>query len=196
MLTGLPVPPLSDTHFHNRLDSMHNDDDRAAFVQQLIAEQPKLLRYATFLLGDSDAASNVVQETNLVIWQKADQFRPGSSFSAWSRKMVYWQTLAYTRDRNRDRHVFSEAMLEQLAAHKEVCRNDEQIFVALRQCLGELSRERLAIVRQRYEKDATIAEIAERFEKTEDGIKSMMLRIRRTLSSCIERKLAGVPESI
>ncbi len=49
-------------------------DERARadseFVRALTNEQLGLLRYVTTLLGDPEAARNVVQETNMVLWQK------------------------------------------------------------------------------------------------------------------------------
>lgn len=160
------------------------------FIRLLTNEQISLNRYLLTLLGDHDAAANVLQETNLVIWRKADQFEPGTSFSAWSRKIAYWQTLAYLRDRTRDRHVFSEELVGQLAVNPAIESNARETRVALRHCLGELPDRQLELIRQRYGSELSIDRLAERVGAKPGAIKVRLHRIRRILQNCIEKQTA------
>ncbi|MCA9259877.1 MAG: sigma-70 family RNA polymerase sigma factor [Planctomycetales bacterium] len=161
------------------------------FVQLLTAEQLALHRYLVTLLGDHDAASNVLQETNLVLWRKMADFQEGTSFSAWARKTAYWQALAFIRDRKRDRHVFSEELVGQLSARANEQADIGETRVALRHCLASLSARNLELVRQRYGEDLSISALATRLEKKPSAVKVALMRIRRSLMQCIQKQLAA-----
>lgn len=53
-------------------------DDRA-----ILAEIPRLRRYARALLGDRAAADDLVQDTLERAWSRIGQWRPGSDLRAW-----------------------------------------------------------------------------------------------------------------
>jgi len=169
----------------------YDDSLSERFVQLLTAEQLSLQRYIVTLLGDQDAASNVLQETNLVLWRKIGEFTEGTSFSAWARRVAYWQTLAYIRDRKRDRHVFSEQLVGQLASRAEQQAEVTESRIALRHCLSELSAKNLSLIKQRYGENLSIRALAERVDKQPTAVKVALLRIRRSLMRCIEKQIAA-----
>lgn len=166
-----------------------SDPNRETFVQQLMAEQTSLFAYVARLLGNLNDASNVLQQTNLVLWRKADEFETGTNFRAWARKTAYFQTLACLRDKKRDKHVFDEALLEQLAARPAEVDEDER-RVALRHCLGNISADSLELLQQRYAPGNSIADIAKQRRKSEGAIRNALMRIRQTVIRCIERQMA------
>src|SRR5574343_543039 len=49
----------------------------------IIAELPRLRRYARAMLGDRAAADDLVQDTLERAWSRAAQWRPGSDLRAW-----------------------------------------------------------------------------------------------------------------
>jgi RNA polymerase sigma-70 factor (ECF subfamily) len=55
-----------------------NNNDHA-----LVAEIPRLRRYARALVGDRAAADDLVQDTLERAWSRAAQWRPGSDLRAW-----------------------------------------------------------------------------------------------------------------
>jgi len=167
------------------------DNADESFVQLLTAEQFKLLRYIAVLLGDPEAARNVLQDTNLVLWRKASEFQPGSNFSAWARKVAYWEVRAYVRDEKRDRHVFSEEVIEQLAEHSTDEPYDAEMRVSLRHCLQHISKSNLNILQKRYEEGMSISALAKQFGKSDSAMKVGLLRLRRALLKCIRQRLDG-----
>jgi RNA polymerase sigma-70 factor, ECF subfamily len=164
--------------------------DRDAFVQLLTGEQTRLFGYIVTLLGDVNDASNVLQQTNLVLWRKADEFDVDTNFQFWSRKVAYYQTLAYLRDRKRDKHIFDGELLEQLASRPVTIDEDER-RVALRHCLGTISSDCLDLLQQRYSPGKSIADIARERSKSVGSIKMALMRIRQALVHCIEGQLAA-----
>ena len=165
-----------------------NELAREAYVQHLIAEQSALFAYITTLLGNLNDANNVLQQTNLVLWRKANEFMPGTNFQSWSRTTAYYQTLAFLRDKKRDKHIFDEALLEKIAARPATADEDER-RVALRHCLGIISPDSLELLRQRYAPGTSISDIAKQRRKSEGAIRNALMRIRRSVVQCIERQL-------
>ena len=166
------------------------DHPRDEFVRLLTVEQTRLFSYIATLLGELNDASNVLQQTNMVLWRKADEFTVGTNFQVWARKVAYYQTLAYLRDRKRDKHIFDEALILQIASRPVETDEDER-RVALRHCLGSISEDSLDLVRQRYAPGKSIADIAKQRHKSQGAIRMALMRIRQALVDCIERQLAG-----
>ena len=166
------------------------EQQRATFVQLLTGEQTRLFGYITTLLGNVNDASNVLQQTNMVLWRKADEFHLGTNFQVWSRKVAYYQTLAFLRDKKRDKHIFDDALLAQLASRPAPIDEDER-RIAMRHCLGTISRDSLELLRERYSPGKSIADIAQQRHKSEGSVKMALMRIRQALADCVERQLAS-----
>lgn len=162
---------------------------RGEFVQLLTKAQLGLLRYITTLVGDPEAASNILQNTNLLLWQKADEFEPGTNFDAWATTIAYWQVRAYGRDRKRDRHVFSEALVVQLAEDTGEIRDMDFTIQLLRSCLQNLRGSNRELVNLRYNLGFSIQQLSSRLGKSPSAVKGALLRVRRSLRDCIESKI-------
>ena len=160
------------------------------FVQLLIAEQHRLQHYILTLLPKRDAADNVLQETNIALWRKASDFTPGTNFSAWSRKVAYWKVQSYLRDRQREKVVFSSAMVSQLASRENAFEKKADEKSALRHCLSKVSGANLRLLYERYTEGCSIQAISSKVGKKESAIKVQLMRLRRKLLDCIERKVA------
>jgi len=85
-----------------------------ALVQLLTAEQGRLFSFIYSLLPDPDRARDVLQETNLLIWRKSDEFVEGTNFRAWTSKIAHFKVLSHLRGMERDRHLFDEDLINQL----------------------------------------------------------------------------------
>lgn len=144
---------------------------------------------------DADAARDVLQETNLVLWRKSEEFEsgadPGADFGAWACRVARYQVLAWARDRGRDRMVFDEGLLSDLAevAERQTARGYEQRR-ALRQCLGKLTAEQRQLIQMRYE-GSTVKALAESLGKKANHVAQLLFRIRAALAQCIESTLEG-----
>ena len=85
------------------------------FLKLYTGCQSRLYAFILTLVGNPDQASEVLQETNLVLWQKAEQFEIGTNFMAWALKVARFQVMAFRKKQSRDRLVFSEAATERVA---------------------------------------------------------------------------------
>lgn len=169
-------------------DDQASSDFRAHFVAMLTGEQTRLFSYITTLVGDVNDASNILQQTNVVLWQKAEEFVPGTAFFPWAQKIAYYSTLSFLRDRKRDRHIFDMETLQQIAAAPVDPGVDER-RVALRHCLNSLSEESRELVQQRYGPGVSISQMAQRTGKSEGSVRMALMRIRIALAGCIQRQM-------
>ena len=175
------MPPLDDKQF---------DDEQ--FVKDLTACQLRLHSYILALLPNSDAADDILQNTNVVLWRKREQYVDQAHFAAWACKTAYYEVLAHCRGNQRDRHVFGDELLQRVAATVE--QRTEAIGERSRwldECLDELTAEQRAAILARYQPEASVQQIAEQQGKSPGAVTKSLARIRRTLFTCMDRKMHG-----
>ncbi|MEM8668993.1 MAG: sigma-70 family RNA polymerase sigma factor [Planctomycetota bacterium] len=161
------------------------------FVRQLTEHQNRLYGYVYSLLGDHARASDVVQETNLVLWRKIDEFDPEKPFVPWAFATARFQVLAHLRDQNRDRVLLDAELAESLSGQvSDQASQIDSVRQALRGCMQRLSEEHQQMLHSRYSTGKPIAEMATISGRSVSSIKVSLMRIRRQLSECIENRLA------
>ena len=95
---------------------MKNDSSRSDAIRMISTHQGALLGYILSMHPDRTEAQDILQETNIVVWEKMDQFQMGSNFKAWVFRIAYLQTLAYFKRRRRDHLLgFSSDLIATLA---------------------------------------------------------------------------------
>jgi RNA polymerase sigma-70 factor, ECF subfamily len=162
------------------------------FVQQLTGSQTRLFGYVYSLLGDHNRAADVVQETNLVLWRKIEEFDPSRQFLPWAFAVARFQVMAHLRDHKRDRLLLDAELAEALSG--EVQRQVEQIDTvraALRACLQLLPPANRELVEHRYVRGMSLANVAAATDRTVGAIKIALLRIRRQLADCVQERIAA-----
>lgn len=162
----------------------------AAFVQALTAAQAALRAYCEASLGLSEEAKDAWQKTNVVLWQKRDEWDPNSRFLSWALSVARYEVLGVIRDRQRERLVFDDDVAQMMAdaslphAESYDFRRD-----ALYQCLGRLPHGQRDLLTLHYVFGHKQAAIAEAHGMGLSAVKVLLLRIRRTLAKCIEHRL-------
>ena len=91
-----------DTPPERSEESISGVIDRREFASHFGANYNRLWLMAASLIGDRSEADDIVQEAGIIAFQKLDQFKAGSSFSAWLAAIVRRCAANYTRKtRNR-----------------------------------------------------------------------------------------------
>ncbi|WP_404309452.1 sigma-70 family RNA polymerase sigma factor [Neorhodopirellula lusitana] len=142
------------------------------------------------LVYDNDV-DDLLQEVNVVLWQKADQFEPGTDFWAWASQVARFKVMNQIRRYSRDRLVFDESFvteLADLATERSAGSLDQQ--AALRQCMQRLPVAQRALVEMRYSSDRSVMSIAEELNRPVGSIRQTLYRIRGLLLECIQTNLA------
>jgi RNA polymerase sigma-70 factor (ECF subfamily) len=157
-----------------------------AFVQNIAACQNRLLAYIVTNVTDTEASRDILQEVNLVLWRRKDQFESGTNFNAWAYKIAFYQVLAWRRDKGRDRHVFDEDLMMMIAdeAVDEADGFDIRL-AALRGCLAQLEDKQRWLIEQRYNSNVSVNAIAEMMGRKSGAVATMIYRIRNSLRTCI-----------
>ncbi len=157
------------------------------FVQLLTSHQSRLYAYALSLLGDRSQAEDVVQETNAVLWRKAHDFKPGTNFGAWMLKVAYFQVMAHRRRLTRDRLVFDDDFLHDIAEDaKRQCEWQLEKQRRLGDCIEKLTQRYKELIRRRYAEGATLKSIAAQSGQSENSIKQALFRARAALIECVK----------
>lgn len=160
------------------------------FTSLLVAHQPAILGFIRTLLPQTTEAEDLLQKTCLIAWQKFDQFDEATKFSTWACQIAYFEVKNYLRTKARDRHVFSDEVLEQLA--REVPEDQERLSeerAALHQCVDALVPQERHLLAQAYAPGKTVQRIAEQVGRSANSLYKQLNRIRRRLHACITKRL-------
>ncbi len=172
-------------------DPRESDD----FVELMTMFQPRLYAYILSLLGDPEVASDVLQETNLVLWRKAPDFTLGTNFKAWAFRTAHFQVMAQRQRQIRNKLVFDDDLVETFA-HEADAHDDDHFLRrqrALETCIEKLADRQRDIILQRYYKERPVAQIAVRLKIAANAVSQLLFRARQNLVECVNRELATPP---
>lgn len=170
-------------------ETPRNPEER--MVGWIASHQAALHRYILSLLPDRSLADDVLQETNLVLWRKAAEYDPERPFLAWAFTIARYQVMACRRDKGRDRHVFNDKLVEILAEEHPAEDDTTSLQDALQDCLTRLPAHQRELILARYEPGASVQDLAQARSKTPGALSVLLLRIRKLLEECVERKLGS-----
>ena len=132
-------------------------------------------------------ADDVLQETNVVLWQKREDFTEGTNFWAWACRIAQFQVLSLRKQQQRDRLRFDDDLIEQLATESVEMPSDRQ--EALEKCLDGLSDRKRELISLRYGTDLPAAKVAEKLGLTRGAVYDSLYNIRLSLAHCIDHFL-------
>lgn len=160
------------------------------FILNVTECQGQLYSYILSLTGNSDVARDLLQETNKTLLEKVADFTPGTSFSAWASKVAFFKVLSYYRDSQRDTMLFSMDRLREIS-QKTLSQNSEydRRLDLLYQCLEELPDDKRALLKQRYEQDLPLEELASLWGRTYNATAALLYRVRLLLMDCVNKSL-------
>lgn len=167
------------------------------FFQLFMASQNRIYAYILVFVPHGPDADDIMQETATVMWEKFETFTPGTDFARWAKRIAYHKILDYRKKRGRHRVVFSDELVDLLAEEAEaVLDKANPRLEALKFCLRRLSTKDRGLVRLHYEEGVTIKNMAERADRSVQGLYKVMVRIHSRLRDCVNLRLTsqGVPE--
>lgn len=166
------------------------------FVGLFTRAQRRLYLFILSQVPRPDDAEEILQNTNVIIWSKCDQFEAGTNFVAWAMKIASLEVLKFRQKHARDKLQFSDEFVSRVAAAIEADTDlaDRQ-RQALANCLQKLKTNDRDLIRRRYEPGATGQSVAKALDRPANSVYQSIGRIRQALLECIERqlRLAEVP---
>lgn len=166
----------------------------AEFVAQITRSQRHLQAFILTLIWNPADADDVLQEANLVLWEKAAEFDQTRPFLPWAMRICQLQAMAWLKTRARARNRLDDALLATIAA--EALDETDELEPrrrALNDCLGRLPDDHRDLVAKRYRPDGSVNDLAAARGSTPNAVSEQLRRIRATLLACIERK-AAIPD--
>lgn len=182
---------MNDSGRNDTLATDDRDDRVAEFLELYSSHYPRLQFYVTALLPTANDASDVLQETSMVLWRKFDTFELGTNFFAWACKIARFQVMKFRERQGRSARLFDTSLLEKLAVeagNENLARSVP--LLALENCVGKLSELDRSLIRRRYQPGVTVQQLAADFGRTANSLSKSLGRIRRALLECVDRTLA------
>lgn len=164
------------------------------FVLALTQAQPAIYACIYSLLPDRGTAHDLLQETNLTLLRKVDDFELGTNFTAWATRIARYHVLNHRKKMNRDRLVFDDSLFEELCA-RQTERNDElcRYTEAMRTCLQKMPTSQREILEQRYAPGGSVTTLAKAHQKSVGAISQLLYRLRQALMDCVYQRLQKRP---
>ena len=166
-------------------------DIDAEYVRLLVSHQTNIRAFVISCMPGVTGVSDVVQETNLVLWEKRAGFELGTNFSAWAFAIARNKALSHLKKLRRDqRPVLDEALIGDLAA--EFGRNSDAErmgawFDALELCLAKLTDDQRDLIEFRYRSRKELAEYPS--GSSTGALRAKLHRIRALLRRCVQSTL-------
>lgn len=163
----------------------------ALVVRELTACQSALYAYVCALLGTSAGAADVLQEANVILWEKAAEYDSNRPFLPWAFRIAYFQVLAYRKRLSRDKLLFNDELLASVS-DAFLRRNDlaDRELKALDGCLEKLPHRNRTVVDARYRDGEQVESIARRLSRAPNAVAAELYRVRKQLAECIRETLA------
>jgi RNA polymerase sigma-70 factor, ECF subfamily len=172
-------------------DQANIPDDEARwteFVRLLTLHQLDIYLYVHSLVPDPNEAAEIVQDTNVVLWEKRDQFDIGTDFRAWAFQVARYKVLQHRAQHKRQCLCFSDALVDELAIQAtHYATADNELIDGLRRCVEQLAARDREILVQRYSPLTSCESIATSFGRPIRWVYNTLNRIRQELSDCMAR---------
>ncbi|MFO7898652.1 MAG: sigma-70 family RNA polymerase sigma factor [Planctomycetota bacterium] len=158
------------------------------------AHQAQLYRYLRYLGAPAAPAEDLLQDTFLAAMESPTPLQAEEpAAAAWLRGVARNRFLMWCRRRKTSPVQPVNQLVEQAEAVwvAEFLHGDNgfEYVEALRTCTESLPEKHRRALDLRYAEEASRARMAELLRMTENGVKSLLRRIRARLAECIERRL-------
>lgn len=163
------------------------------FIGLLTDHQEVMRSYIISQLPGCSEVRDILQDVNIVLWERMSDFKPGTNFGAWACTVAYYKILDYRKKQKKNGFlVFDEALSSILTTEHEPRTPDflEAKRNALRHCMQKLSENEKALLQARY--SSTAGEMGRLSSETGRSLASLRVtlsRIRAGLRECISKRL-------
>jgi len=155
----------------------------AWFLERVQSEQARLRSFIRALGVRAEAVDDLAQETLIIALKKLDEFDRGSDFGVWVRQIARRLIANERRKEARRSQILSDCVTDLLL---EI--NHDEELAALRECMAALPKHGRELLQQRYFEDLSPGIIGSRMGRPSNQVRQTLLRLRRALLECIERR--------
>ena len=167
---------------------------RNRVVKQALELRPMLVGYAYGLLRDHARAEDAVHEAYLVVMDKHEQFKEGTSLVAWCRTIVRYKVAEMVRKERRlvsvEQRILNDAVENafQEAQQDAQARHYSALSEALEHCVSRLAEKQRVLLSACYSEQLSYEELAARFDLRVESVCKRLYRIRAGLRDCAMKR--------
>lgn len=166
-----------------------DQDKQQQFVLYQSRYQGRVFAFVLSMVNDWHVAEEIVQCASVVMWEKFDQFTPGTNYLHWANRIALYETRKHRDRQRRGGVLLSDEVLEKLA---EESREMEPALAgqldALRDCLGKLDVADRRLIAARYQAGVSTGAIAAEMGRSVESVCNSLRRIRKALLFCVQRQ--------
>ncbi|MDB4459042.1 sigma-70 family RNA polymerase sigma factor [bacterium] len=161
-------------------------ENRERLTRLWLEAEPGVRAFVFASISSFADAEDVVQKVALNIARRFNEYDEKRSFQAWALWLAKSRVIDHYRVQGREKLVFSEPLLDQLA-QSLVTRQKHQSdrAAAMEQCIEKLPDKSRKLLELRYEDGASAEEMAESLNSSAGSVRVMLHRIRNILEECI-----------
>ncbi|MCP1572674.1 RNA polymerase sigma factor [Herbaspirillum rubrisubalbicans] len=159
--------------------------DRAAFEKLYKQYFPRLTSFLRRLTAHPHLIDEIINDTMLVVWQKADTYNQTCKVSTWIFAIAYRQGLKALRNLRQEIEIVSDQDNPCDTPGPEQQMSHLQLRKVLESALSELSTEQRSVIALSYYHGMAYDEIARAMKCPINTIKTRMFHARRKLKSLL-----------
>lgn len=164
----------------------------AAFSHLAMDSRSRIFGFIYSMLHNVADAEDVYQQTMIVMWEKFDEFRPGTNFVNWALAIAQFKVKQFCSKAARQRVWFDDSIVGLVA--ESYCDMGSGLASSdhmdgLLHCLERLPEKQRRLLKARYGDGLTIRELAQRESKAEAAVAMVLARLRKSLLLCITSAL-------
>jgi RNA polymerase sigma-70 factor len=165
------------------------EPDHEEFARLFARHARQIYAFIMTLVFSHHDAEEVFQNTNVVLWDKFGEFRPGSNFFAWASRIAYFEVLNLMKQRRVP--LLSSAAMDALVSEATALSDQSTSRMeALSECLSRLTPADREIIHDRYFYQRPPKQIAAIHARSLDSVYRALNRIHSLLLNCVERTLS------
>lgn len=164
--------------------------ERELFLALLGEHEAELMGFLCAIAPNYQDAEDLLQQAVLTMWQKFDQFEPGTSFVAWGRQIARYKAMNLMQSRRLT--SLDDDVIDLLTLSHAERDRDQRLArrKALASCLKKLPEAERALVERAYSGDQPIKDVAAAIGRSAGGVYNSLAKIRGILLRCINTTLA------
>jgi RNA polymerase sigma-70 factor (ECF subfamily) len=161
-----------------------------ALSTQFVAERHSLMGFIYGMVRDLPAAEDIFQEVWIRLAEAEERAEPIADPVKWCRGVAknlilhHWraQRLAKVRPDSELLDLVEQALNE----HDDEWSGRKQVLL---ECIERLPEKSKSLLQLKYNEGLSFAAMAERLKHSVDSLKMALVRVRRMLQECVQRKL-------
>ncbi len=164
--------------------------ERQEFLGRFLREERLLAAYLLSATGNVHASEDILQTVASVLWEKLADYDETRPFGAWALGVAHLEVLKWRQQAARSREVLSADSMRVLSdtAARHAEETDERYYF-LAGCLEGLGANARRAIEMKYGQGRSIREIAACLKKSVAAVEMILVRSRRALRDCIQRKM-------